>query len=271
MKKMIVFVITSSLLLFGFYMISEKPVKISFDTNTFNNVEIFDAMDINTSNYTEEMNIEIEGLDVVGFTNEEITNKKGYLKYFGKYTLTYKVYLEEDLICLQYRDIQINVYQTNPNNLILNNDFNALLYKWNLTTQGLSYNVINNELQIIQSNTQDYMWEQKLSQNIVLEFNQKYKLSFDLYCTNSKQLEVSIYQELHDDPWAYNYGLLEYIIIDTNKTTFEFEFTCTSPTEVDGFKIDENNVKLEFKFGKNGTLNTTLSTLYFSNFELIKI
>lgn len=250
----------------------KKEVSISYDKNLYHNNEIFDALDINIKNHNNDMIIEVEGLDLIGFTKEEINNKKGYLKEFGLYTIVYKVYLNEELVCIDYREINCYIYQSDINNLIINNDFSANLYKWNMydETNGLEYSVLDNELIIKQNNTGNNFWDQKLSQYITLKENSSYILSFDLYSTSNKEIEVSIYQELHDAPWTFNYGLIEYIVVTDEKKTYDFEFICTKPSELDGFLVDINNIKLEFKFGYKDNLNNNNSTLYFSNLSLIK-
>lgn len=273
MKKFITLIIVLAVVVATCFIIVKKDVSISFEKNNYHNQEVFDALDINISNFSDDMVIEVYGLDLVGFTSDEIKNKSGYLKEFGLYTLTYKIYLNDELLNVSYRELNIYVYNSDLSNLIINNDFNANLYKWIITdnTSGLSSSVINNVLNINQLNTGDYFWDQKLSQYVDLEYNQAYELSFDLYSTTSKQIEVSIYQGLHDNPWSYNYGLLEYINISTINTTYTYNFTFTQPNYIPGFPIDKNNVLFEFKFGKNEALNNIESTLYFSNIKLVKV
>lgn len=266
MKKIIVVLLIGCITIASFLLFSKKDVSISFEKNKYNNTDLFDALDVTIKNYSDNMTVEVEGLDLLGFSNEEISNKKGYIKEFGIFTLEYKIYFKDELVCFEYREIINNVYQSNSNNIILNNDFNANIYNWKLTGESYFNYSIDNKLIIDQTSISEF-WEQSLYQNIELEYNEKYQISFVVETTSKKQIELSIHQSLSFEPWSYNFGLLEYVEIE-GETLVEFEFTFINPNTQ---YSDVNDVRLEIKFGNNDYLNHNITTFSFSNFELIKI
>lgn len=276
MKKILTTLLILCVISFTSYFVflSMTSIKFTFDESNFTNKDVFNAYPDEIKNLNGKKLV-IEGLDLLGFTEYEILVQKGYIKEFGLFTVVYKVYdtveNEEVLVYIECREINVTLFQSNKNNLILNDDFSANLYKWNITdiTNDLSYQISNNELSIIQNGTGDEFWHQKLSQNVYLEENTSYTLTFDVKSILNKQIEVSLIQDLHDAPWSYNYGLIEYLEISNTSNTFTIDFDFVLPTELDGFKIDLNNIKLEFKFGNLDYLNNSNNSIItFSNFNL---
>lgn len=275
MKKILTTLLILCIISFTSYFVflSMTSIKFTFNESNFTNKDMFNAYPDEIKNLNGKKLV-IEGLDLLGFTDDEILVQKGYIKEFGLFTVVYKVYdvdNEDTLVYIECREINVTLFQSNKNNLILNEDFSANLYKWNITdiTNDLSYETSNNELSIIQNGTGDEFWHQKLSQNIVLQENSSYTLTFDAKSTLTKQIEVSLIQDLHDSPWSYNYGLIEYLEISNTNNTFTIDFDFVLPTELDGFKIDLNNIKLEIKFGNLDYLNNSSnSVITFSNFSL---
>ncbi|MEJ2627488.1 MAG: carbohydrate binding domain-containing protein, partial [bacterium] len=117
-------------------------------------------------------------------------------------------------------------------NLLVNGDFSQGLSGWNLYTQAsaaATFSVVNGEccIYITKKGSEGYH-VQLNQQNLLIEKDKSYTVSFDAYADANKQIYSAV--GLNSDPWTL-YSGIQMFNISPIPQTYTYSFTMSEPTD----------------------------------------
>lgn len=143
-----------------------------------------------------------------------------------------------------------------PNNLIQNCDFSAGKSHWELR-EGLGGNgsveIVNEKYEITVNEPSNDTWHLQSVQVIGAIDELNYQIRFDAKAASPRTIEVNVGEQ--GDDWT---SLCQKSVVLTTESN-NYIIDCGVLADSDG----ENNVKLDFNVGNDGTASVTIDNVYF--------
>ncbi len=234
----------------------------------------------------------VQGLQNLGFDDDEQAAQKGNFSKLGKITLKYQIIMDGKVIVNVPRILDVKMDKDIANGLIGNGDFSLETFGWNFVDwqSNLTKEVTNDGMLKISTdrklaNPWDIQLQQELSdEGFTLEAGKTYTLTFDAKADiDGMLIEFEIAHGAPGPVWGYNFGTGGTFTVNTEIESYEYTFVCVLPTNEqvndDGtpnedYAVDINKATLSYKLG--GSSNplqgiTPEAAIYFGNIKLIEV